>query len=79
MSATTTPTTPVFDTGCAVFPAPKLNMTIHEEDSERFRALPKAERKRRLDAFRKALGRAFADTSVAEYLGERRREAARNA
>lgn len=76
MSTATTPK-PAIDTGRPAMPPPKLNMTVGTEASERFRALPLAERKRRLGEFREALGRAFADTPLNEYLGERRRESAR--
>jgi len=46
--------------------------------SEAFRKLPLAERRRRLDAFRAALGPALADYSSDAFRADQRREAERD-
>jgi len=54
----------------------RLPYTLNTEASDRFRALPPAERRRRLEAFREVGARLF--KSSAEYIAEKRREDARD-
>ena len=58
---------------------PKCRCVLHTEANARFLARPVEERKRVIDRFLHAMARAYAGTTLEEYLAERRREAERDA